>query len=78
MTALLLALSRWLGLSELIRHKWIGFVYVEEPGISDDEGGRWGRMDIWCTRCGEQRRVWRGLDFSRNQLAIWNGCGRKA
>lgn len=44
------------------RHRFQELGVLTEPGISDVHAGRWSRRLVVCERCGEQRKVWIGLD----------------
>lgn len=58
------------------RHYWIGWEPLVEPGISDVDGGAWGRVGVRCRKCGEQREVWGGID--RDDPRLVEGCeGRR-
>lgn len=53
-------------------HKWVGWEPLVEPGISDVDGGMWGRVAVRCRKCGERRQVWRSVD--RTNPGLINGC----
>lgn len=42
------------------QHRWDDKGVVLEEGVS----AQWARRDIACTRCGQERRVFWGLDLS--------------
>lgn len=56
------------------RHDWAGWEqeFLVEPGISDVESGRWARVQVRCRKCGEERKVWFGID--RDHPGLVNGC----
>lgn len=53
-------------------HDWIDGEPLVEPGISDVDFGRWARVQIRCQKCGEQRKVWFGVD----RTTMTEGCPR--
>lgn len=53
-------------------HAWIGWEPLTEPGISDVDGGRWERAAIRCKRCGQTRKVWKGI--ARDDARLLPGC----
>lgn len=43
------------------RHNFVLGDLLDEPGISDVNGGQYARRSATCQVCGEQRRVWRSV-----------------
>lgn len=52
------------------RHRWTGWTLLDEPGISDVDGGRWQRAHVRCGACGEERDVWKGIPRDDRGFAL--------
>jgi hypothetical protein len=57
----------------LAEHDW-ETVGDYDPALDGDEP-QWGRIAVQCRRCGEQRRIWRGL--ARDDPGLLSGCRRQ-
>lgn len=49
-------------------HEWVGWHELDEPGVP----AQWHRCAVHCARCGEQRKVFHGID--RSSPALVRGC----
>jgi hypothetical protein len=56
------------------QHEWTGWTLLDEPGISDLDHGRWQRAHVVCTRCEEERDVWKSI--ARDAPSLVDGCPR--
>lgn len=57
----------------LAEHDW-KTVGGYDPALDGDDP-IWGRIAVQCRRCGEERRIWRGVSLS--DMALLSGCRRQ-